>query len=190
VFDTSCSVFDKIAYGDRKDGVVALVEPPELKLSDLNLKENPLIVVFERVEKPGNLGAVLRTADGAGVDALIVTDALVDPFNPNVIRASLGAAFSVPTVVCTNEEAAAFFRAKAIATVAAVVQAEDFYDKRDWATPSAIILGSEEKGLSPFWLKNADVTVRIPMLGKVDSLNVSVSAAVMIYEAVRQRRNK
>ncbi|MBF0569950.1 MAG: RNA methyltransferase [Candidatus Omnitrophica bacterium] len=187
VYDTSCAVYAKLAYGDRTEGVLALVEPPELKLADLKLGPRPLIIVLERVEKPGNLGAALRTADGAGADAVIVTDELTDIYNPNVIRASLGAAFSVPTVSCTNEEAVVFFRSLGIRTLAAVVQAEEFYYDKDLPGPVAIILGSEQEGLSKFWLDKADMKVRIPMKGKLDSLNVSVSAAVMVYEAVRQR---
>lgn len=187
VFDTSCTVYDKIAYGDRIEGVLALIEPPQIKLSDLKLKENPVVVVVERVEKPGNLGAILRTADAAGVDAVMVCDELCDIHNPNAIRASLGAIFAVPTLACTNQEALDFFRAKGIRTVAAVVQATEGLYAKDLSGPVAIILGSEDKGLSDFWVRNADIKLRIPMKGKVDSLNVSVSAAVLVYEAMRQR---
>ncbi len=188
VFDTSCTVYDKIAYGDRIEGVLALVEPPEIRLEDLKFKDSPHVVVLERVEKPGNLGAILRTADAAGVDAVIVCDELCDIHNPNVIRASLGAIFAVATVSCTSPEALAFFRARGIKTVAAVVQAEGDLYAADLKGPIAIVMGSEDKGLSDFWIRNADVKVRIPMTGRVDSLNVSVSAAIMVFEAVRQRR--
>ena len=187
VFDTACTVYDKIAYGDRIEGVLALVEPPEIKLSDLALGANPLLIVLERVEKPGNLGAILRTADAAGVDAVIVCDELCDIHNPNVIRASLGAIFAVPTVSCTSQEALTFFRERGIKTIAAVVQANENLFIKDLTGPCAIVLGSEQDGLSDLWVKNSDIKLRIPMKGKVDSLNVSVSAAVMVYEAVRQR---
>lgn len=187
VFDTSCAVFAKIAYGDRTEGVVGLVEPPEIALSDLELRDNPLIVILERVEKPGNLGAVLRTCDGAGVDALIVCDERTDIYNPNVVRASLGTVFSVPTVSCPGREAVEFLRTRGIISRAAVVDADRFYYDLDWRGPCAVVLGSEQEGLSDFWLRNADATVCIPMSGRADSLNVSVSAAVMVYEAVRQR---
>ncbi|MBF0486173.1 MAG: RNA methyltransferase [Candidatus Omnitrophica bacterium] len=190
VIDTSCSVFDKIAYGDRTEGVLGLCEQPQLKLSDLKLRENPLIVVMESVEKPGNLGGVLRTSDGAGVDALLVCDETTDVYNPNVVRASLGAVFSVPTVSCSSREALEFFKARGIKTFAAVVQAEDFYFLKNMTGAVAIVMGSEQKGLSDFWIKNADEKVRIPMMGQVDSLNVSVSAAILIYETVRQRNMK
>ncbi len=187
VFDTSCTVYDKIVYGDRIEGVLALVEPPEIKLLDLKLGVKPLVIVLERVEKPGNLGAILRTADAAGVDAVIVCDELCDIHNPNVIRASLGAIFAVPTVSCSSQEAIAFFRAHGIKTVAAVVQATESLFAKDLTGSCAIVLGSEQDGLSDLWVKNSDIKLRIPMKGKVDSLNVSVSAAVMVYEALRQR---
>lgn len=187
VFDAVCSVYAKMAYGDRKEGALALVEQPEHTLAGLTLSASPLVVVMERVEKPGNLGAVLRTCDGAGVEALIVCDELTDIYNPNVVRSSLGAAFTVPTVACSNKEALEFFQAKGIRTFAAVVQSTEEYFKKGMSGPCAIVLGSEQDGLSDFWRRNADEKVRIPMKGSIDSLNVSVSAAVMIYEAVRQR---
>lgn len=187
VFDASCSVYGKMCYGDRKEGVLALVEQPEHSLNSIKLPPRPLVVVMERVEKPGNLGAVLRTCDGAGVDALLVCDELTDVYNPNVVRSSLGAAFTVPTVTCSSKDALEFLKSKGVRTVAAVVQATDEYFRKDLAQGCAIVLGSEQDGLSDFWMRHADEKVRIPMKGKVDSLNVSVSAAVMIYEAVRQR---
>jgi TrmH family RNA methyltransferase len=189
LYDTSCTVFDKIVYGDRTEGILGLVEPPERKLDGLKLQKDPLVVVLESVEKPGNLGAVLRTADGAGADALIVCDEKTDLFNPNVIRASLGTIFSVPTVSCSNQAALQFLRGQGIKIIAAVVGAQEEYFKKDLKAGCAIVLGSEQDGLSDFWMKNADEKVCIPMSGKVDSLNVSVSAAVLVYEVVRQRRS-
>jgi TrmH family RNA methyltransferase len=188
IFETSCAVFDKIVYGDRTEGVLALVEPFERKLSDLMLRKDPLVVVLESVEKPGNLGAVLRTADGAGADALIICDERTDIYNPNVIRSSLGTIFSVPTVSCTNQDALQFLRGHGVRVFAAAVDGQEEYFRKDLRPGCAIVLGSEQEGLSPFWMKNCDEKVRIPMLGKADSLNVSVSAAVIVYEAVRQRR--
>ncbi|MEI6437489.1 MAG: RNA methyltransferase [Candidatus Omnitrophota bacterium] len=187
LFDCVCSVYAKMAYGDRKEGVLALVEQPEHTLAGLKLSAKPMVVVMERVEKPGNLGAVLRTCDGAGVEALLVCDELTDIYNPNVVRSSLGAAFTVPTVMCSSREALEFLRAKGIKTFAAVVQASDEYFKKDMSGSCAIVLGSEQDGLSDLWQRSADEKVRIPMKGSIDSLNVSVSAAVMIYEALRQR---
>jgi RNA methyltransferase, TrmH family len=188
IFDAGCSVFDKICYGDRTEGVLALVERPELTLEQLKLGDKPLIVVMESVEKPGNLGAVLRTCDGAGVAALLVCDERTDIYNPNVIRASLGAVFAVPTVSCTSKDAAAFLKARGVRICAAVVTATADYFSRDLSGACAIVMGSEQEGLSDLWRRSADEQLRIPMLGKVDSLNVSVSAAVMVYEALRQRR--
>ena len=187
IFDTVCSVYAKMCYGDRKEGVLALVEHPNHTLESLKVSNHSLVVVMERVEKPGNLGAILRTCDGAGVEALIVCDELTDIYNPNVVRSSLGAVFTVPSVTCSNKEALEFCRSKGIRILAAVVQAEDNYFKKDMSGSCAIVVGSEQEGLSDFWRRNSDEQVRIPMLGRVDSLNVSVSAAVMIYEAVRQR---
>ncbi len=188
VFDTGCAVFGKLCYGDRTEGVLGLVEQPELTLEALKLSAAPLVLVMERVEKPGNLGAALRTADAAGVEALLVCDERTDIYNPNVIRASLGAVFAVPVVACTNKAALDFLRLKGARIFAAVVQAEAYYFDKDMTGAVAVIMGSEQEGLSDFWRRNADEQVRIPMQGKVDSLNVSVSAAVMVYESLRQRR--
>ncbi|MFH0754416.1 MAG: RNA methyltransferase [Candidatus Omnitrophota bacterium] len=190
IFDTGCSVFGKMAYGDRIDGILGLVEQPEVTLANLKLSAAALVVVMESVEKPGNLGAVLRTCDGAGVEALLVCDEKTDVYNPNVIRASLGAVFAVPTVSCSSREALDFLRARGIRVFAAVVQATEYYFEKDMSGPCAIVMGSEQDGLSDFWRRNADEMVRIPMRGKVDSLNVSVSAAVMVYEALRQKGTK
>jgi TrmH family RNA methyltransferase len=187
IMEAGCSVYDRMAYGDRREGVLALVEQPHWTLDRLTLSAVPLVVVLENVEKPGNLGAVLRTADGAGADALLVCDDKTDIYNPNTVRASLGAVFTVPTVTCSAGEALAFLRAKGIRTFAAVVQATDKYFNSDMRGPAAVVLGSEQDGLGEFWRRNTDESVCIPMLGKIDSLNVSVAAALMIYEAVRQR---
>ena len=187
MLETSAAVFGKICYGDRAEGVLAVVEQPARALADLRLSDNPLLVVMERVEKPGNLGAVLRTCDGAGVDALLVCDERTDVFNPNIVRASLGAVFTVPVVACSNQQAAAFLTENGIRSFAAVVQATEHYFEKDLRGPCAIVLGSEQDGLSDFWRQQASDQVRIPMRGKLDSLNVSVSAAIMVYEALRQR---
>lgn len=185
--ETSDMVFRKICYGERTEGVLAVVEQAARTLADLELSANPLVVVMESVEKPGNLGAVLRTCDGAGVEALLVCDERTDVYNPNIVRASLGAVFTVPVVVCSSREAAAFLTTKGIRSFAAVVQASGHYFEKDLSGPCAIVLGSEQDGLSDFWRRQATEQVRIPMRGQLDSLNVSVSAAIMVYEAVRQR---
>lgn len=140
------------------------------------------------MEKPGNLGAVLRSADAAGVDAVLVCDPLTDLYNPNLIRASLGAVFSVPVAVCASEEAYAWLAERGIAVLTAQLQDSTPYDEADLTRPVALVFGTEDRGLTPFWRQRADAHVRIPMAGMMDSLNVSVSAAVLAFEAVRQRK--
>lgn len=186
-FETSKPVFEKISFGERKEGILALCQRPKRTLEHISLRPNPLVVVVESVEKPGNLGAILRTCDGAGVDGLIICDAKVDIFNANVIRASLGTVFSLAVVSAANSQALKFLKDNNIKTFAAVVGASTLYSSADFRQPAAIILGSEDKGLSDFWLENIDVPIGIPMAGQADSLNVSAAAAVIIYEAVRQR---
>jgi len=180
--------FAKLAYGDRLDGIVAIAATPLLRLADLALPRNPLIAVIEGVEKPGNLGAVLRTADGAGVSAVIVAEPGTDLLNPNVIRASLGTVFSIPVAVASTGEVLTWLAEQAISIVAARVQASDDYSAVDYTGPTAIALGSEARGLSDAWAELADASVHIPMLGVADSLNVSATAAILFYEALRQRR--
>ena len=150
---------------------------------------SPLYVVLESVEKPGNLGAILRSADAAGVDAVIVCDPLTDLYNPNLIRASLGGFFSVPTVVCSSQECISYFKQKGIRILTAQLQDSSLYYDTDMTKPTAIIMGTEATGLTPQWRKAADAHIRIPMLGILDSLNVSVSAAILMFEAVRQRQS-
>lgn len=186
-FYVSKELYAKIAYREGTEGVIAEVKSKTLKLEDLNLSDNPLIMVLESVEKPGNLGAILRTCDAAGADALLVCDPLTDLFNPNLIRASLGAAFSVPTVACGSEEAIAFLQSKGIRILTAQLQDSELYYDIDMKRGTALVMGTESTGLSDVWRKAADAHIRIPMLGMVDSLNVSVSAAVLLYESVRQR---
>ena len=162
----------------------------ESRLDGLTLSPAPLILVLERVEKPGNLGAVLRSADAAGVDAVLVCDPLTDLYNPNLIRASLGAVFTVPVVSCTSEEAQAFLSAHGIAILTAQLQDSELYYQTDMTRPVALVFGAEDKGLSDSWREKADAHIRIPMAGMMDSLNVSVSAAILAFEAVRQRNDK
>ena len=187
-FEVSEEVYRKIAYREGTEGVIAEVRVKERKLEDLALKENPLIVVLESVEKPGNIGAVLRTADAAGVDAVIVCDPLTDLYNPNLIRASLGGFFSVPTVACSSEEVIAWLKKNNIQILTAQLQDSSLYYNCDMKKATAIVMGTEATGLTDVWRKAADAHIRIPMLGKMDSLNVSVSAAILMFEAVRQRQ--
>ncbi|MBI1795155.1 MAG: RNA methyltransferase [Chloroflexi bacterium] len=181
------AVFEKISYRDNPDGWLAIFPIPKISLDDLKLSPSPLIVVAESVEKPGNLGAILRTADAARVDALIVCDARTDIYNPNVVRASRGTLFTVPTVEASNQDALSFLRRNGTRILAASPQADSLYTTQDLRGPLALAVGSEDEGLTDFWLGRADVKVKIPMTGKVNSLNVSIAAALIIYEAVRQR---
>lgn len=187
VLDISPEVFGKIAYRENSDGVVAIAKPKLHTLEYIKLSGNPFVIVLEAVEKPGNLGAILRTADAAAVDAVVVCDPHTDLYNPNVVRSSVGGIFTVQTAVCSSADAAAWLKANNISFYAAELQAAEFYQDIDFRMPSAIVMGTEAEGLTGFWLKNATKRIKIPMRGKIDSLNVSVSTAVLTFEAMRQR---
>ena len=187
LFEVSPTIYEKIAYRGSTEGVIAEVKTKDKTLKDLNLSKNPLVVVLESVEKPGNLGAILRSADAAGADALIVCDPLTDLYNPNLIRNSTGAIFSVPCVACTSEECIKFLKENNIQILTAQLQDSELYYDTDMKRGTAIVMGTEATGLTDIWRKAADAHIRIPMLGITDSLNVSVSAAILLYEAVRQR---
>ncbi|HET9912065.1 MAG TPA: RNA methyltransferase [Anaerolineales bacterium] len=184
------AVFEKMSYRDNPDGWLAVFPIPQTSLDNLTLNESPLVVVAESVEKPGNLGAILRTADAAHVDALLVCDPRVDVWNPNVVRASRGAVFSVPLVECDNALAFAWLSARKIRVLAATPSAEALYSDTNMHGPLAIAVGTEDEGLTDFWMSHAEVKIRIPMMGKVNSLNVSVSTALILYEALRQRSQR
>ena len=183
-------VYARVAYRGTTEGVIAEVRSRNLSLADLELPHSPLIVVLERVEKPGNLGAVLRSADAAGVDAVVVCDPLTDLYNPNLIRSSLGAVFTVPTIVCTSADCIDFLRRRGIRILTAQLQDSHLYYDTDMRCPTAIVMGTESTGLTSQWREAADAHIRIPMLGRLDSLNVSVSAAILMFEAVRQRSSR
>lgn len=187
MYEVSLPVFQKMAYRGQSDGVIAVCYAKSHNISDLQIGEIPFIILLEAVEKPGNLGAILRTADAAQADAIIICDPLTDVYNANVIRSSVGCIFSVPVAVCTSSQALEWLRKHNITTFAAELQSADFYQDCDFRTPSAIVMGTEADGLTDFWLKNADKHVKIPMRGKIDSLNVSVSTAILTFEAMRQR---
>ncbi|MBR3647419.1 MAG: RNA methyltransferase [Prevotella sp.] len=186
--EVSKAVYEKMAYRGSTEGVVAEVRSRKLALEDLDLPAKPLLVVLERVEKPGNLGAILRSADAAGIDAVIVCDPLTDLYNPNLIRSSVGGIFSVPCVACSSDECIRFLKARGIQILTAQLQDSSLYYDTDMRCPTAIVMGTEATGLTDQWREAADAHIRIPMLGRVDSLNVSVSAAILMYEAVRQRQ--
>ena len=181
-------LYRKIAYRDSTEGIMAEVQYKALSLEDLRLPEHPLVVVLESVEKPGNLGAVLRSADAAGADAVLIGDPLTDLYNPNLIRASIGAVFTVPVVAAPSAEIIPFLKARGIQILTAQLQDSSLYYDVDMRRGTAIVMGTESTGLTQVWRQAADAHIRIPMLGRLDSLNVSVSAAILLFEAVRQRQ--
>lgn len=182
------AVFEKIAMRETSSGLVAVAQMKPHALSQLTFRQTPpLVLVIEAVEKPGNLGAMLRTADAAGLDAVIVCDPLTDFYNPNVIRSSVGCVFTVPLVTATSEEAIAWLKNHGFALFATSLQGAVRYDTVNYRAPSAIVMGTEATGLSDIWTTASDANIIIPMRGKIDSMNVSNAAAVVIFEAVRQR---
>lgn len=181
------AAFARVAFGDRAEGVVGVAVRPSADLADLRVPSEPLVAVVEGIEKPGNLGAILRSADGAGVDALIAADPRTDLFNPNAIRASLGTIFGIPLATATGAETLAWLRRGGVRIVVARVDAERLHTETDLRGPLAIVLGSEAEGLTEAWTGPDVTAVRLPMLGVADSLNVSVAAAILFYEARRQR---
>jgi TrmH family RNA methyltransferase len=183
----TASVFEKVAYREGSDGLIALFKPLQHRLDQLELGEDPFIIILEAVEKPGNLGAILRTADAAKVDAVIICDPLTDLYNPNAIRSSVGCLFTVQVAVCTSAECLDWLHANRIRAYAAELNASEWYQDIDFRGPSAIVMGTEADGLTDFWLQHADQRIKIPMRGVIDSLNVSVSTAVLTFEAMRQR---
>ena len=184
----SAEVYAKLSFGDNDDGLLAVAETPDRQLESLTLPPNPLIAVLEGLEKPGNVGAILRSADAAGLDAVIVANPGTDLFNPNTIRASMGTVFAENVRVASNGQILAQLRAWNLPIVATLVEATQLYSEIDYRSGAAIVLGSEDQGLTSAW-QCADVQpVRLPMHGIADSLNVSATAAVMFYEAHRQRQ--
>ncbi len=181
-------IYRKIAYGEREEGILAVCSLKPYTKGELRLSDNPFVLIIEDVEKPGNLGAILRSADAAGVDGVIVCDQKADLWNSNVIRASLGTVFSIKPAVMTKEEAVEFLKGNKIEIYAATPQARKYYTEVNFKIPMALVVGSEDEGLSSFWLKAANEQIKIPMHGKIDSLNVSASTAILLYEVLRQRK--
>ncbi len=182
------TVFAKLAVRENKDGLFAVFKSRSLTLKDLKPRKDMLLVVLETVEKPGNLGAVLRTADGAAADAVVVLDPRCDVFNPNVVRASVGALFSVPVIECEPKEFLEYCRKNHVKLVATTPHTNTFHYTANLSQSVAILLGSEAFGLSPELMDEADIKIKIPMRGIGDSLNLSVAAAIVVYEALRQRQ--
>ncbi|OGV37117.1 MAG: rRNA methyltransferase [Lentisphaerae bacterium GWF2_49_21] len=185
--ETTDRVFAKLAYRDRPEGLIAIAEAREHRLDDLPFVKNGLYLVAERIEKPGNLGAILRSADAAGASGIIVCDKCTDIYNPNVITASTGTLFSVPLAETSSQEAALWLKKNGIRTLAATPHTDKNYTDIDMTAGIAIVVGAEQYGLSEFWLKNSDISVKISMLGLADSLNVSTATTILLYEAARQR---
>lgn len=180
-------VYEKIAYRESTGGIIAIAKAKKLSIDILPKKDNPLYIVVEKVEKPGNIGAILRTADAAGVNGVIICDPATDFYNPNVIRSSVGCVFTVPIAATSNDELLSWFRSNHINSIATFLTARKSYAQIDYTKGTAILMGSEAQGLSEFWQQNADEKVIIPMKGKIDSMNVSNAAAIVVFEACRQR---
>ena len=189
IVDIPEELYRKIAYREGTEGIIAEVKAKAMSLEDIALSEEPLIVVLEGVEKPGNLGAVLRSADAAGADAVLVCDPLTDLYNPNLIRASIGAVFTRQVVCCSSEDAIGWLKGKGIRIYTAQLQDSSWYYDTDMKSATAIAIGTEATGLTDIWREAADAHIKIPMLGELDSLNASVSAAILLFEAVRQRNS-
>lgn len=189
-YQTTPDVFKKIAYRDRPEGLIAVGPQFGRSLADLTPNESSLYLVATEIEKPGNLGTMLRSADAAGVDAVIVCDAVTDMYNPNVVRASIGTLFAVPLVQTTTEEFFAWKGQHGVQVLATTPSATELYTDVDLTGSVAIVVGAEQFGLSEEWFMQADKKVLIPMYGQADSLNVSAAATLVLYEAARQRRAK
>lgn len=187
LIETSETAFNKICYKESPDGFLALVKTPSKDLNDIKLSEKPLVIVLENVEKPGNLGAIIRTAYAGGADAIIINDNQTDIYNPNVIRASEGLIFKQMVINASLPETVDWLKRHGVKSMAAATCATNKYTDTDLSGPVAIVLGSEADGLSQQWLEKADEKIVIPMNEEMDSLNVSVSAAIILFEALRQR---
>lgn len=185
------NVFEKIAYRDRPDGLLAVAKQNHRTLDDLKeiieKAKNPFLLVAEHIEKPGNLGTILRSCDGVGVDAAIVCDPCTDIFNPNVVRASIGSLFTQPVIEANEDEVIKLLKENNIKIVATTPHTDNLYSDQDLSGPIAVVVGTEQYGLSKKWLENADINVKIPMKGIADSLNVGAATTIMLYEALRQR---
>ena len=187
LIEISKEVYQKLAYRDTTEGILAVAKTKSLQLSDLKLSENPLILVAEATEKPGNIGAILRTADAANLDAVIIANPKSDMYNPNVVRSSVGCLFTRQIATGSTEDVIAFLKAKNIAIYCATLQDSTSYHTRDYTTPSALVVGTEATGLTEAWRNESTQNIIIPMQGEIDSMNVSVAAAILIFEAKRQR---
>ena len=180
-------VYQKLAYRDTTEGIIAIAKTKSLSLSDLKLPENPLILVMESIEKPGNIGAMLRTCDAANIDAVIIANPKTDLYNPNIVRSSVGCLFTNQIAMGTSEEIIQFLKNKNITIFGATLQNSNFYHTQNYTTPTALVVGTEATGLTQTWRDNASQNIIIPMQGEIDSMNVSVASAILLFEAKRQR---
>jgi TrmH family RNA methyltransferase len=187
VFEISREIFNKAAYRQDSGGLLLLAKPKNHNLKSLGLTENPLILVIEGVEKPGNIGAIYRTADAAGISAIIICDQGTDLYNPNAIRASLGCVFNIQTAICSSAETINFLQENNIQILTSYLNAAVPYHTIDYTKPSAIVMGTEATGITEVWLNASDANIIIPMRGIADSMNVSTATAVLVFEACRQR---
>ena len=188
VIEITQEVYQKIAYRETTEKMIAIAKTKELTLSHLKLTENPLILVAESIEKPGNIGALLRTADAANLDAVILADSKTDIYNPNVIRSSVGCVFTNQVTTSTSQEIIQFLEKNQIQIFSATLQNSNDYSEENYSKASAIVVGTESTGLTPIWREKATQNINIPMEGEIDSMNVSVSAAIILFEAKRQRK--
>jgi TrmH family RNA methyltransferase len=187
IYECPPHLLEALSYRDRPDGLIAMAKQMRATLADLQLMENPFVVVAESIEKPGNLGSILRSADAAGADAVIVCDRCTDIYNPNVVRSSVGTLFTLPVVEASGEETFAFLQCHKMQICAATPAAKQNFTKADFRGPLALVVGTEQLGLSPFWMEKADIQVAIPMKGVADSLNVAAATTLLLYEVLRQR---
>lgn len=186
--EISREVYEKIAYRESTEGILGVAKIKNHDLSDLKLPDNPLILIAESIEKPGNLGAMLRTADAAGIDAVILADAKTDLYNPNIIRSSVGGLFTNQIAIGSSEEIIAYLKSKSISIYSATLQNANPYDEENYQKPTALVVGTEATGLTKIWRTHSNQNIIIPMNGIIDSMNVSVAAAILIFEAKRQRK--
>ena len=187
IIEISKEVYQKLAYRDTTEGILAIAKTKSLALSDLKLSKNPLILVGESLEKPGNVGAILRTADAANIDAVIIVNPKSDLYNPNIVRSSVGCLFTRQIAVGTTEEVIAYLKGNNINIYSATLQDSTEYHTQNYTTPTALVVGTEATGLSEKWRTESTKNIIIPMQGEIDSMNVSVAAAILLFEAKRQR---
>ena len=187
IIEISKEVYQKLAYRDTTEGIIAIAKTKSHALSELQLPENPLILIMESIEKPGNIGAMLRTCDAAKVDAVLIADAKTDLYNPNMVRSSVGCLFTNQIATATTDEIIQFLQKNNINFYSATLQNATSYHTQDFTKPTALVVGTEATGLSKAWREEATQNIIIPMQGEIDSMNVSVAAAILIFEAKRQR---